>query len=57
MWPYEEYTLLENMLVLIIPFVVMLIAYFLIMPFLERKMAEKTTISDSNSKEDNDEYW
>ena len=57
MWPYEEYTLLENILVLLIPYLFMVIAYFLLKPFLERRIAEKTADSNSTGEGENDEYW
>jgi hypothetical protein len=56
MWPYEEYTLLENMLVLLIPYLFMLIAYFLLKPLLERRIAEKASELNDNAEEENGEY-
>ena len=40
-WFSGEYTWLENILVLVIPYLFILIAYFLIRPVLYRKVSEK----------------
>jgi hypothetical protein len=40
MWPYEEHTLLENLAILIMPFIVLLILS-LLMSLLEKRMEQK----------------
>ncbi|MHA1958810.1 MAG: hypothetical protein ACW99U_01135 [Candidatus Thorarchaeota archaeon] len=55
MWPYEEYTPLENILVLLIPYLFMLIAYFLLKPLLERKIGEKAAELDVTIEEESGE--
>jgi len=40
MWPYEEYTLLQNIIILVTPWVLALLSYFLCRPILfKRKKA------------------
>jgi hypothetical protein len=52
MWPYKEYTLFENILVLLIPYLFILIAYFLLRPLLEKKIGERAAKLASNVKEE-----
>jgi len=54
MWPYEEYTPLENILVFLIPYAFMLLLYFLCRPVLDRKVAEKQV--EQEMEYENQEY-
>jgi hypothetical protein len=57
MWPYEEYTLLENLLVIIIPYLFVMIVYLLIKPILFRKLSEKQSETEAREDEKDQEYW
>lgn len=57
MWPYEEYTLLENLLVIAIPYLFMLMFYFLLRPLLFRKLAERQAELEAQEEETDQEYW
>ncbi len=46
-WPYEEYTLLENLLVVAIPYLLALIFYYLIWPRISRKEPRKKAEMES----------
>lgn len=41
MWPYEEYTLLQNIIILVTPWVLALLSYFLCRPILFRRISER----------------
>lgn len=55
MWPYEEYSLLQNILVLLIPWLIGLLFYFLCRPLLFRKIAEKQ--AELENREEDKEHW
>jgi flagellar biosynthesis/type III secretory pathway M-ring protein FliF/YscJ len=57
MWPYEEYTLLENLLVIVIPYLFVMIVYLLIKPILFRKLSEKQSETEAREDEKDQEYW
>ncbi len=41
MWPYEEYTILENILVVAIPYLFVLVLYYLLQPRLSKRVSER----------------
>lgn len=52
-WPYEEYTLFENVLGIVLLYLTILLGYFVIKQLLSRRfepVEEGTDVSD-------DEYW
>jgi hypothetical protein len=57
MWPYEEYTLLENLLVIVIPYLFVMIVYLLLRPLLFRKLSEKQAEKEACGDEKDQEYW
>jgi flagellar biosynthesis/type III secretory pathway M-ring protein FliF/YscJ len=57
MWPYEEYTLLENLLVIVIPYLFVMIVYLIIKPILFRKLSEKQSETEAREDEKDQEYW
>lgn len=57
MWPYEEYSVLENLLVIVIPYLFMLMFYFLLRPILFRRLTEKQAEMEAQEEEINQEPW
>ena len=57
MWPYEEYTVLENLLVIAIPYLFMMLLYFLLRPLLFRKFSEKQAEIEGQEEEIDQEQW
>lgn len=55
MWPYEEYTLLENILILVIPWSFLLLFYLLCRPILFKKTSEKQM--ERSQENEGQEYW
>jgi hypothetical protein len=55
MWPYEEYTVLENILILVIPWCFVMLIYFLLRPILFRKISEKQM--ERSQEDEGQEYW